>query len=99
MATSFGSIPCGRPALPTIMNPNNLLAMNATIAAEIRRLTPVEKLQLVADLWDEIAASADMLPIPDWHRNALAEDEAQYRTNPTDGAPWAEVKARLLKRL
>jgi putative addiction module component (TIGR02574 family) len=72
--------------------------MNATLASEISRLTPAEKLQLVEELWDEIAKSEDQLPIPEWHRQILAEDEARYQANPTAGAPWAEVKARLFRR-
>ena len=31
--------------------------MNAALATEISRLTPAEKLQLVEDLWDDLAAS------------------------------------------
>jgi len=69
--------------------------MNAALATEIRRLTPVEKLQLVEELWDDLAASKDPLPIPEWHRQLLAEDEARYHANPTEGSPWPEVKARL----
>ena len=71
--------------------------MNAVLATEISRLTPGEKLQLVEELWDEIAASEDQLPIPDWHRSVLNEDQARYEANPTEGSPWPEVKARLLR--
>lgn len=39
--------------------------------------------------------SKDPLPIPEWHRQLLAEDEARYHANPTEGSPWPEVKARL----
>jgi putative addiction module component (TIGR02574 family) len=72
--------------------------VNAALATEIRRLTPAEKLQLVEELWDEIAASEDKLPIPDWQRKILDEEEARYRANPTEGAPWPEVKARLFRK-
>jgi len=72
--------------------------MNAVLATEISRLTPAEKLQLVEELWDDIAANEDQLPIPDSHRQILAEDEARYQANPTEGAPWSEVKARLLRK-
>jgi putative addiction module component (TIGR02574 family) len=71
--------------------------MNAALATEIRRLTTAEKLQLVEQLWDEISASEDSLPIPAWHRDALAEDAARYHANPTEGSPWPEVKARVIR--
>lgn len=72
--------------------------MNAALATEIGRLTAAEKLQLVEQLWDQIAASEDQLPIPDWHRQVLAEDEARYQANPTEGSPWPEVRARLFRK-
>ena len=72
--------------------------MNAALATEIGRLTTAEKLQLVERLWDEIAASEDQLPIPDWHRQVLAEDEARYQANPTEGSPWPDVKGRLFRK-
>jgi len=31
--------------------------MNATLAAEIGRLTPSEKILLVEEIWDQVAAS------------------------------------------
>ena len=72
--------------------------MNAALATEISRLTLAEKLQLVEELWDDIAASEDALPIPDWHKQILNEDEARYQANPNEGLPWPEVKARLLRK-
>lgn len=71
--------------------------MNTALATEIGRLTPAEKLELVERLWDEIAASDEQLPIPDWHRHILNEDQASYEANPAEGSPWPEVKARLLR--
>lgn len=71
--------------------------MNPALATEISRLSPAEKLQLVEELWDEIAANEDRLPIPDWHRAVLKEDQARYAADPTEGSPWPEVKARLLR--
>ena len=70
--------------------------MNTALASEISRLTPAEKLQLVEELWDDLAASEDRLPIPAWHEKLLAEDQVRYQANPTEGSTWSEVKARIL---
>ncbi len=70
--------------------------MNTALASEISRLTPAEKLQLVEELWDDLAANEDRLPIPAWHEKLLAEDQARYQANPTEGGSWPEVKARIL---
>ena len=69
--------------------------MYAVLKAEISRLSPTEKLQLVEELWDTLAANPDQLAIPAWHAKLLAEDQALYRANPTDGSSWSEVKSRI----
>jgi putative addiction module component (TIGR02574 family) len=69
--------------------------MHSSLAAEISRLSPAEKLQLVVELWDQLAASEDNLPIPAWHEQALAEDEAAYRANPAAGSTWSDVRKRI----
>ena len=72
--------------------------MNAALTTEISRLTSTEKLQLVEELWDTLAASPDQLSIPAWHAKLLDEDRAAYETKPDEGAPWPEVKARITRQ-
>ena len=72
--------------------------MNATLATEISRLSPAEKLRLVEELWDTLAAAPEQLPIPEWHKQALAEAQAAYEANPEAGSPWPEVKARITRK-
>jgi putative addiction module component (TIGR02574 family) len=72
--------------------------MNAALSAEINRLTPVEKLQLVEELWDALATNPDQLPIPAWHAQALDEAHAAYEANPDAGSPWPEVKGRITRK-
>ena len=72
--------------------------MNATISVEIARLTPMEKLSLIGELWDGLAANESDIPIPEWHKNVLAEDQARYGENPAGGSSWEEVKARITNR-
>lgn len=72
--------------------------MNATLATEISRLSPIDKLQLVEELWDSLAANPDQLPIPEWHKQLLAEAETAYLANPEAGSPWPEVKARITRK-
>ncbi|HEX9781800.1 MAG TPA: addiction module protein [Opitutaceae bacterium] len=69
--------------------------MNSLLAAEINRLSSVEKLQLVEELSDQLAACEDNLPVPAWHKKVLAEDQAAYLANPAEGSSWADVKARI----
>ena len=73
--------------------------MNAALATEISRLTPAEKLKLVEELWDTLAANPDQIPIPTWHIRALEKAQAAYDANPDSGSPWSEVQVRLRQRL
>ncbi|MDR0901622.1 MAG: addiction module protein [Opitutaceae bacterium] len=70
--------------------------MNTALASELSHLTPEEKLRLVEELWDEIASAENTLPIPGWHRRALAEDQALYHAHPAEGSDWSEAKARIM---
>ena len=69
--------------------------MDDSLATGIRRLTSAEKLKLVEEIWDDLAAGNEPLPIPDWHHQVLAEDAERYQGNPTEGSPWPEAKARI----
>ncbi len=71
--------------------------MNAALITEINRLTPAERLKLVEELWDALAANPDQLPVPPWHAQALDEARATYEANPDAGSSWPEVKTRITR--
>ncbi len=66
---------------------------------DFRHLTAAERAQLAVDLWDSIAVDQEELPIPAAHRAEVACRHAAYVENPDAGAPWEEVKDRLLTQL
>lgn len=43
------------------------------ILEEILRLPPDQRLQLVEDIWESLAASPADVSVPDWHRELLDE--------------------------
>ncbi len=61
-------------------------------------LTPSEKLQLVEDLWDDLAASPDAVPVHDWQKEQLARRKANLESNPGSGLQWEEVQRRVRSR-
>ncbi len=61
-------------------------------------LTPPEKLQLVEDLWDDLAATPEAVPIHDWQKEELAKRKANLQQNPASGSSWEEVKRRIRSR-
>jgi putative addiction module component (TIGR02574 family) len=58
-------------------------------------LTPSEKLQLVEDLWDDLAAAPESVPIHDWQKEELARRKANLLSQPGSGLSWDEVKRRV----
>ncbi len=58
-------------------------------------LSPAEKLQLVEDLWDDLAATPEAVPVHDWQKQELARRKANLLKNPASGLAWDEVKRRV----
>jgi putative addiction module component (TIGR02574 family) len=58
-------------------------------------LSPAEKLQLVEDLWDDLAANPEEVPIHDWQKQELARRKANLLRNPGSGVTWEAVKRRI----
>ena len=61
-------------------------------------LSPAEKLQLVEDLWDDLAASPTAVPVHDWQKEELARRKANLMNNPASGLSWDEVQQRVRTR-
>jgi len=71
--------------------------MNPTTAS-IFDLSPPEKLQLVEDLWDDLAAAPDAVPVHEWQREELARRKANLAQAPASGLTWEEVQRRVRSR-
>jgi len=61
-------------------------------------LSPAEKLQLVEDLWDDLASNPDAVPVHDWQKQELARRKTNLMKNPASGLTWEEVKQRIRSR-
>lgn len=61
-------------------------------------LSPSEKLQLVEDLWDDLAATPEEVPVHDWQKEELARRKANLQKNPASGLAWEQVKKRIRSR-
>ena len=69
--------------------------MARSLLDEIRKLSLEERLQLVEDVWDSIAAEGAELPVPESHRTELARRREEHRQSPEDVVPWEEVRRQL----
>lgn len=71
--------------------------MNPSISS-VFDLSPAEKLQLVEDLWDDLAATPEAVPLHDWQKEELDRRKAKLLQNPASGLTWDEVKRRVRAR-
>jgi putative addiction module component (TIGR02574 family) len=65
------------------------------LLSEILDLPAEDRLQLVERIWDSLAASAQSVPVPEWH-----QAELDHRLGDPDEqatVSWQEVQARLRK--
>jgi putative addiction module component (TIGR02574 family) len=65
------------------------------LGPSIFELSPSEKLQLVEDLWDDLAGTPDAVPVYEWQKQELARRKANLVKNPASGLSWEEVKQRV----
>ncbi len=62
-------------------------------------LTPEEKIDYVYALWQRIAARPADVPVPQWHRDALAARLAAHRSGDGNARPWPEVREEIQSEL
>ena len=61
-------------------------------------LSPAEKLQLVEEHWDDIAATREAVPVHRWQKDELMRRKAHLKVNPAPTTTWQEVKQRVWNR-
>lgn len=63
---------------------------------EIQRLSPAEKLTLVTEIWDDLAAHPASLPVTQDQIAELERRMENYRKNPEQVTTWEAIKQRIL---
>jgi putative addiction module component (TIGR02574 family) len=64
----------------------------------IDQLGVAERIMLVEDIWDSIAAEAERLPLTEAQKQDLQRRVAAHEADPQAGSSLEEVKARLQGR-
>ena len=65
----------------------------------IDRLSVDQRISLVQQIWDSIAADAEQRPLTDAQRQELERRADDDDANPDDLVPWEQVKDEALRRL
>jgi putative addiction module component (TIGR02574 family) len=64
---------------------------------EILSLSVAERLELVQQIWDSIAATPDSLPITEAQRREIDRRLEAYERDPSQVGNWEEVRARIVR--
>ncbi|HEV2803617.1 MAG TPA: addiction module protein [Chthoniobacterales bacterium] len=70
--------------------------MSRVSVADVLELSVSERIQLVEEIWDSIAAVPQATPLTPAQREELGRRLEDYRLHPDEGSPWDEVRSRLL---
>jgi putative addiction module component (TIGR02574 family) len=70
--------------------------VSTDLLEEARKLSPRDRLELIAALWDTL--SDEDVPVTAEDRALLDARMADLEANPGSQSPWPEVKARLEQR-
>jgi putative addiction module component (TIGR02574 family) len=65
----------------------------------IDQLSVADRIQLVEEIWDSIAAVPEQIPLTEAQKQELDRRLAAYHANPNDVIPWEAVKAQAHARL
>ena len=72
--------------------------MNKITATDILNLSIPERIQLVEDIWDTIAAKAGAVELTEDEKKIIDERLKAYNNNPDLGSPWDEVYRRIVSK-
>jgi len=64
-------------------------------ALQLRKLPIAERLQLVEDLWDDLASTNEPFPLSTWHRTEADRRAAELEENPAMALTREELWQRV----
>ena len=67
----------------------------ASQPASVFDLSASEKLELVEDLWDDIGATPETVPVHDWQKQELDRRRANLQGQSVSAITWAEIQRRV----
>ncbi len=69
-----------------------------TKTVDILGLSIEERIQMVQEIWDSIAAVPEAIALSEEQKGELDQRLKAYHRNPDAGSPWMEVRERILNR-
>jgi hypothetical protein len=75
---------------PTLLQMATLLPLD--------QMTLEEKLRAMEELWDDLRGQEEQLPVPEWHKQVLAERARLVQEGKAHFTDWATAKKRITDR-
>jgi putative addiction module component (TIGR02574 family) len=72
--------------------------MRKISATDTLDLSIPERIQLVEDIWDTIAAKADSIELSREEKKIIDQRLDAYHKNPDPGSPWTDVFKRIVSK-
>jgi putative addiction module component (TIGR02574 family) len=69
------------------------------ISESFRRLPQEQRIRLLQELWDVVAADVAEMPLNEPTRRLLDERIRQHDENPTEVEPWEQTREEILSEL
>ncbi len=68
------------------------------LRTSIFELSVAEKIQLLEDLWDDIASDPSAIPVHEWQKEELDRRRRNLMENPAPAPTWNEIQRRVRSR-
>ncbi len=72
--------------------------MKKITPADVLELSVPERIELVEDIWDSLAAVPESIPLTSAQRKELDRRLENYHKDPKAGSPWEIVRERIKGR-
>ena len=70
--------------------------MSSNLAEEAKKLSLPERIALVEEIWDSIAEDNGCFELTEDQKQELDRRLESFRTNPSQGRTWEEIKKEFL---
>lgn len=70
----------------------------SSVLKEVLSLSVADRLQLLNEIWDSLAATPEAIPVTEAQRKELGRRRRAHVRNPSAAKSWEEVRAKLERR-
>ena len=67
--------------------------------SDLAALSVSDRLELLDRIWDSLQSDVDAIPVPEWHREEVERELAEWASDGNPGRPAEEVFRELKSRI